>query len=384
MKRVISFLTFMVGVGGSTIDQPPEDVSGLASTLCYTYLSTYFEPMTIGFTSPFPTDLSVSSTSPAIGSTSTPSIPPTLPTSLSSTGGSRTTPSGSTTASESTTILGSTSPLGSSELSTSSSLALPSSVATTSASTPSPTAPVDRQIILFTFPIAVTKRDLEKRDIGGFIVRDAAANRQSCDAAVIFSLSSNRLLDAGIPIHYTPGDTNKPFRATTLPSVDAITTTFGNVGGTLQFSNSSLPGGRANFCQNPQGQVFIIFTSTPVGCELVQLLVYEVHNYYNWNYNNVYTTIYNIIYNIVYNIVHNTIYNIIHNIIYNNVYNIVYNNVHNIIYNIIHNNVYNNVHNIIYNIIHNNVYNNVHNIIYNIIHNNVYNVYNVYNNNNNL
>ncbi|OBR02508.1 hypothetical protein CH63R_13734 [Colletotrichum higginsianum IMI 349063] len=311
MKRGISFLIFMVGVGGSTIDQPPEDVVGMASTWCYTYLSTYFEPMTIGFTSPFPTNLSVSSTSPAIGSTSTTSIPPTLPTSLSSTGGSRTTPSGSTAASESTSILGSTSPLGSatpSGLSTSSSLALPPSVATTSVSTPTPSAPVDRQIILFTFPIAVTKRGLEKRDIGGFIVRDAAANRQSCDDAVIFSLSSNWLLDAGIPIHYTPGDTNKPFRATTLPSVDAITTTFGVVGGKLQFSNSSLPGGRANFCQNPQGQVFIIFTSTPVGCELVQILVYEVHNYvynlylnpnyYNWNYNNVYNIVYDNIYNL--------------------------------------------------------------------------------------
>ncbi|TQN69384.1 hypothetical protein CSHISOI_06113 [Colletotrichum shisoi] len=276
MKRGISFLTFMVGVGGSAIiDQPPGDVSGLASTLCYTYLSTYFEPVTIGFTSPFPTDLSVSSFSPAIGSTSTPSTAPTLPTSLSSTGGPRTTPPGSTTALGSTTASDSTTILGSTGLGTSSSLSLPSSVATTSASTPTPSAAVDRQIILFTFPIAVTKRDLEKRDIGGFIVRDAAADRQSCDAAVIFNLSSNRLLDAGIPIHYTPGDANKPFRATTLPSVDAITTTFGNVGGTLQFSNSSLPGGRADFCQTPQGQVFIVFTSTPVGCERVQLLVYN-------------------------------------------------------------------------------------------------------------
>ncbi|KAL0937242.1 uncharacterized protein CTRU02_206973 [Colletotrichum truncatum] len=271
MKSSISFLTLLVRFGGTVVVQPPGDVNGLASIWCYTYLSTYLEPITTGSTSPSPTSLSVSPNPSAIGSTSTLSVLRTPPTSLP----------GSTTASDTTTILGFTSSSGyvtPSGLSPFSSSALPlipsSSLTTELVSTPTPSALVDRQIILFILPGGVTKRDLRKRNLGGFFKNDIAADRLSCDAATIFNLSLSRLLYAGNPIHYTPGDNNKALRTTTVPSVNAITTTFGIVGGTLQFLNSSLPGGRANFCQDPLGQVYITFASTPVDCAPVQILAY--------------------------------------------------------------------------------------------------------------
>ncbi|KAH7245471.1 hypothetical protein BKA59DRAFT_555377 [Fusarium tricinctum] len=114
-------------------------------------------------------------------------------------------------------------------------------------------------------------QDTRKRDVGGFV---GNGGPDVCTFATVYTLGQGRLFDGGLPIAYN-GEAFQALRSSSVPSGDAITTTFSNNGGVLSFSNPSLPGGRASFCQTPSdGQVYLTFTSRPSGCQPVTLTIY--------------------------------------------------------------------------------------------------------------
>lgn len=147
----------------------------------------------------------------------------------------------------------------------------------TVSSSPTPSIPKIRQVILFISPSVGPRRYIGKRASTGFLNTDEDTSQQRCDNATIFTLASGELSEnSGVPVYYSPGDDYKQLRSTTsLPNgVPAITTTFTDNEGILEFSNSSLPGGRATFCEDDVGDVYIIFTSRPPSCEPVLLTSY--------------------------------------------------------------------------------------------------------------
>lgn len=147
----------------------------------------------------------------------------------------------------------------------------------TVSSSPTPSIPEIRQVILFVNPSIGPRRYIRKRAPTGFLNTDEDTSQQRCDNATIFTLASGELSENnGVPVYYSPGDNYKQLRSTTsLPDgVSAITTTFADNEGVLEFSNSSLPGGRATFCEDEFGDVYITFTSSPPSCEPVLLTTY--------------------------------------------------------------------------------------------------------------
>ncbi|KAM0471321.1 hypothetical protein ACHAP7_009094 [Fusarium lateritium] len=116
-------------------------------------------------------------------------------------------------------------------------------------------------------------RGIQKRDIGGFV----GTQTDDCNAANTFRLVEGQLIDNDAPIFYA-GEDFKPLRGQqgAVPE-GAITKTFASQGGILTFTNSDLPNGGANFCQDPNdGQVYITFTSAPANCVPVRLAVVDV------------------------------------------------------------------------------------------------------------
>ncbi|KAG4261840.1 hypothetical protein FPRO03_11308 [Fusarium proliferatum] len=59
------------------------------------------------------------------------------------------------------------------------------------------------------------------------------------------------------------------------PPSDAVTKGFASTGTSLSFQNDDLPNEEAGFCQTPNGQVYITFTSAAPGCTPVPLGVYD-------------------------------------------------------------------------------------------------------------
>lgn len=177
-------------------------------------------------------------------------------------------------------------PLGPSSLSGSLFLPSPSPIlsteiltatSTTVTSLPTPSTQVNRQLILLVTPSAASRRYLHARAATGFLNIEATL-QQSCANATVFTLASGQLSDAsGIPIYYSLGDTFKPLRSagSLLDGATAITTTFSDNNGVLEFSNPSLPGGRASFCEDDTGRVYITFTSSPANCVPVSLTSYD-------------------------------------------------------------------------------------------------------------
>ncbi|KAI7773134.1 hypothetical protein LA080_011757 [Diaporthe eres] len=152
-----------------------------------------------------------------------------------------------------------------------------SGASTTVSSLPTPSAPIIQQIIFFISPPGgVRKRYLETRAIQGFLNNDASKPQQRCDNATVFTLASGQLSVTGTPIYYFPGDNYKELRSTGSLLNGAISTTFTVSGGILQFSNSSIPGGRADFCQDDTGHVYLTFTSSPINCQPVILVSFAV------------------------------------------------------------------------------------------------------------
>ncbi|KAM5383479.1 hypothetical protein ACJZ2D_002172 [Fusarium nematophilum] len=156
------------------------------------------------------------------------------------------------------------------------------SVFTPTTAAPIPTTGVEpgprgQEVIFLVVPSTrSSKRGLQRRALGGF-VGVGTANPRVCTNAQQFRLSEGELLDGNLPIYYSRGDRFKLLRGQGAPPNGAATTTFANIGGVLQFSNSALPNGQAGFCQDEAtGQVYVTFTSEPAGCEPVELTVYGV------------------------------------------------------------------------------------------------------------
>ncbi|QPC76925.1 hypothetical protein HYE68_007677 [Fusarium pseudograminearum] len=144
-------------------------------------------------------------------------------------------------------------------------------------STADPTAipgPDGRAVVFRVIPNSEdNNRRFYRRALGGFV----GSQTDLCDDAVVYNLSQDRLYEDGLPIYYN-GENYKELRgqAGPLPR-GAITTTFLDDDGFVEFVSSSLPGGRAGFCQvSENGQVYLTFGSSPPDCAPVRLSVIGV------------------------------------------------------------------------------------------------------------
>lgn len=170
-----------------------------------------------------------------------------------------------------------------------SSFILPTTILTTTVSaSPTPSALIVQEIIFFIEPAApgTRKRYVESRAVRGFLQVNTAVSGSvaTCDRATIFALAQGQLsvraqgqvTVSGSPISYSPGDNYKKLGSPGVSAAGSVSTTFsaGLTGGILEFRNSSLPGGRANFCQDNIGDVYVTFTSSPLNCLPVNLFSY--------------------------------------------------------------------------------------------------------------
>ncbi|KAH7268997.1 uncharacterized protein BKA55DRAFT_682091 [Fusarium redolens] len=114
-------------------------------------------------------------------------------------------------------------------------------------------------------------RDLSKREDKGFVGQD---NPNTCTFASRFNLVDGQLLNKGVPISYS-GEAYVQLEGEGLPGSDSITTTFETSGRDLVFRNAALPNGEAGFCQVASGQVYVTFSSSPAGCEPVNLAAFD-------------------------------------------------------------------------------------------------------------
>uniref|UniRef100_A0A0D2Y3F2 DUF7908 domain-containing protein n=1 Tax=Fusarium oxysporum (strain Fo5176) TaxID=660025 RepID=A0A0D2Y3F2_FUSOF len=134
--------------------------------------------------------------------------------------------------------------------------------------------PPGRSVIFLVQAPSNQKRDIKKREIGGFVGAD---NPDVCTFALTFNLAEGQLFVNGLPTSYAGED----YKALGVQDEDSfiqgsITKTFGTTGRTLFFRNSGLPNGEAGFCQDSSGQVYITFSASPPGCVPVTLGVYDV------------------------------------------------------------------------------------------------------------
>jgi hypothetical protein len=79
----------------------------------------------------------------------------------------------------------------------------------------------------------------------------------SCTEALSFTLSNGKLSANGQFISANADTTWEPFQ--TSPTTGTITTTFSLQNGTLQWSHPSFVGENALFCQEPSGEIEILF-----------------------------------------------------------------------------------------------------------------------------
>ncbi|KAJ4267798.1 hypothetical protein NW764_014790 [Fusarium oxysporum] len=136
--------------------------------------------------------------------------------------------------------------------------------------------PPGRSVIFLVQAPSNQKRDIKKREIGGFVGAD---NPDVCTFALTFNLAEGQLFVNGLPTSYVGED----YKALGVQDEDSfvqgsITKTFGTTGRTLFFRNSGLPNGEAGFCQDSSGQVYITFSASPPGCVPVTLGVYDGKN----------------------------------------------------------------------------------------------------------
>ncbi|KAI8714711.1 hypothetical protein NCS52_01191500 [Fusarium sp. LHS14.1] len=259
-----AFAVFGSFVNVASAIEHAELVSG---SWCVTYLSTYLAPIGTAGAAPNSTDLDL--LAPVLS-------PPTLnieseflsPTDVATTLGRQPTgtgqssvPSGVTVSDRSSSIVTLASDL-------------PSATSDTQSSE-TPTGPgLSGQKVIF---LITPSGDVSKRELRGFV---GNSNPQVCTFASVFTLgsgpASGELFDADVPIYYQ-GEDYQAFQALGSPPGGAITKTFANEGGTLQFKNPSLPNGQATFCQDSSsGLVYMVFTSAPLNCAPVRLSVYGV------------------------------------------------------------------------------------------------------------
>lgn len=143
--------------------------------------------------------------------------------------------------------------------------------ASNSASIDTETPEPDR-LVVFSITQSVEEGDdstdgSRKRDFGGFVGNGSLHNPDSCIYARSFLFSQGRLFDEDGPIYYQLGDSHKLFRGQGPLPEGAVDTGFLTAGDYLRWTHVRLPNGRASFCLEPvSGQVYIAFTSQPSGC----------------------------------------------------------------------------------------------------------------------
>ncbi|KAF5552679.1 NAD(P)H azoreductase [Fusarium mexicanum] len=153
--------------------------------------------------------------------------------------------------------------------------ALQTSFGQTTLAVPTTTGGVEPQgqIVIFRIqlPIDDRKNKINKREVRGFV---GNGSPDTCTFAATFNLAESQLFKNGNPIYYS-GEEFKELDSQGLPPPDAITKGFASTGTLLSFQNDGLPNGEAGFCQTSDGQVYITFASSPPGCTLVTLGVYD-------------------------------------------------------------------------------------------------------------
>ncbi|KAF5239839.1 hypothetical protein FAUST_4725 [Fusarium austroamericanum] len=286
MKRLAFFCTLLGSASIiSGVDNAPEP-----DTWCMTYLSTYLVPV-------YNQASSLVMTKPAAESGKQPIAPSLKPTFFGNTSAQRT-ETGFDTSLPTSVVLRETSVT--SELSSDSlesstsgiepSLAatesdgsitpplidevVPSSTTGTSAITTSSglAEPAGRSVIFQVSVAGNEKRNIHKRQAaGGFVGNDKP---KSCTFATTFILSEGKLFEGDASIYYS-GESYKELSGQDIPTSGSITKTFED-SGRLKFRSPGLPNGRAGFCQSPDGIVYVTFTSGPVGCIPVDVIVYDV------------------------------------------------------------------------------------------------------------
>lgn len=144
----------------------------------------------------------------------------------------------------------------------------------TETSTADPTVipgPDGRAVVFRVIPSSEdNNRRFYRRALGGFV----GSQSDLCEDAVVYNLSQDRLYEDGLLIYYN-GESYKELRgqAGPLPR-GAVTTAFLDDGGFVEFVSSTLPGGRAGFCQVLEsGQVYLTFGSSPPDCAPVRLSI---------------------------------------------------------------------------------------------------------------
>ncbi|GKU10127.1 unnamed protein product [Fusarium langsethiae] len=99
-------------------------------------------------------------------------------------------------------------------------------------------------------------------------------NPDVCTFATVFALGQGRLFEEitlSLTREKNSNRSHPPLLLLVVPSPPSVVK-----GVVLRFSNPSLPGGRASFCQTPSdGQVYITYSSRPSGCAFVTLTVYK-------------------------------------------------------------------------------------------------------------
>ncbi|CAF3542425.1 unnamed protein product [Fusarium graminearum] len=237
MKSQFAALALLGSVFASPSDILDVEVANLNhATYCITYESTYLVPVSFG------TNYSESGSSTIEGSESLSPGSASLPL--------------LTTADEVATTVSATD------------TEQPSSPTDTTAEPPT-LVPTGQRVIFLVTPSG----ELTKRDVGGFV---GQGNPDVCTFATVFTLGQGRLFEGDFPISYS-GEGFQELHSSSSLGASAITTTFSSEGGVLAFSNPSLPGGKASFCQTlSDGQVYITYNSRPSGCVLVTLTVYGV------------------------------------------------------------------------------------------------------------
>lgn len=268
MKHQVSaFAVFGGFINAASAIEHAELVSG---SWCVTYLSTYLTP--IGTAGAAPNSSALDSLAPVLSS-------PTLnidseflsPTDVATAPGRQSTgseqssiPSGVTVSDRSSSPIISASDL-------------PSATSDTPSSETSTGSGLSGQQVIF---LITPSGDVSKRELRGFV---GNSNPQVCTFASVFTLgsgpNSGELFDGDFPLYYQ-GEDYQAFQELGSPPDGAITRTFANEGGTLQFKNPSLPNGQATFCQDSSsGLVYMVFTSEPPNCTPVRLSVYGGKSY---------------------------------------------------------------------------------------------------------
>lgn len=262
--QVTAFAVFGGFIKAASAIEHAEPVS---ASWCVTYLSTYLAP--IGTAGAAPNSPSLDSLAPVLSS-------PTFnieseflsPTDTTTAPGRQPTGSGQSSIPSGVIVSGgSSSPIISASGLPSGTSDTPSSASETS------TGPgLSGQQVIF---LITPSGDVSKRELRGFV---GNSNPQVCTFASVFTLgsgpNSGELFDGDVPLYYQ-GEDYQAFQALGSLPDGAITRTFANEGGTLQFKNPSLPNGQATFCQDSSsGLVYMVFTSEPPNCTPVRLSVY--------------------------------------------------------------------------------------------------------------